>query len=79
MHEQINSAVGMEHIIEQTNLYEEMVELYWNASIILLMNANLYQAQGDRSRVQRGMFSGFWQIASKNYLKANSYAIIIYP
>ena len=72
---QIKSVVGMEHIIERANLYEDVIELYRNGSII--NECPIYitykgEAAVDGGGVQRDMFSGFWQIAYKKLFEGSS-------
>jgi len=72
---QIDSVVGMEHVIDRANLYSEVLDLYRAGRIV--DECPMYikfkdEAAIDAGGVQRDMLSAFWEIAYKRLFEGSS-------
>lgn len=72
---EINSVLGVEHIIDRADLYNNVLELYRDGRIV--DECPIYikfkdEAAIDAGGVQRDMLSGFWEVAYKKLFEGSS-------
>ena len=72
---EINSVLGMEHIIDRADLYKNVLDLYRDGGIV--DECPIYikykdEAAIDGGGVQRDMLSGFWEVAYKKLFEGSS-------